>query len=140
MQYQLNQQIELPVRDLRIDTNTGAEYAVVYDDEREYRIYNLLKCQAESLPEKMYLKVCAVSAFGYKLRQDEGRLFQEHYQVDKLYAFEVKDVKEDHNSDKPYYIIEDDFASHHYYFHDEQKYQIVMTASSKLKALQIRVS
>lgn len=124
MQYQLNQQIELPVRDLRVDTNTGAEYAVVYDDEREYRIYNLLKCQAESLPEKMYLKVCSVSALGCKLRQDEGRLFKEHYQERKLYAFEVKDVKENHNSDTPYYIIEDDFASHHYYFHDEQKYQI----------------
>ncbi|MCQ2257809.1 MAG: ATP-binding protein [Bacteroidaceae bacterium] len=124
MQYQLNQQIELPVRDLRVDTNTGAQYAVVYDDEREYRIYNLLKCQAESLPEKMYLKVCSVSAFGCKLRQDEGRLFMEHYQNGKLYCFDVKDVKLDHNSDKPYYIIEDDFASHHYYFNDEQKYQI----------------
>lgn len=124
MQYQLNQQIELPVRDLRVDTNTGAQYAVVYDDEREYRIYNLLKCQAESLPEKMYLKVCSVSTFGCKLRQDEGRLIMEHYQEGKLYIFEVTDIKEDHNSDTPYYIIEDDFARHHYYFHDEQKYQI----------------
>lgn len=124
MQYQLNQQLELPVRDLRVDTNTGAEYAVVYDNEREYRIYNLLKCQIDSLPDKMYVKVSSISTFGYKLRQDEGRLYKEHYQEGKLYAFEVKDVKEDHNSATPYYIIEDDFASHHYYFRDEQKYQI----------------
>ena len=124
MTYQLNQQLELPVRDLRVDTNTGAQYAVVYDDEREYRIYNLLNCQKESLPEKMYVKVSQMSAYGFKLRQDEGRLFQEHYQEGKLYSFDVKDVKLDHNSDTPYYIIEDDFASHHYYYKGEQKYNI----------------
>lgn len=124
MEYQLNQQLELPVRELRVDTNTGAQYAVIYDGEREYRIYNLLNCQKESLPEKMYVRVSQVSAFGFKLRQDEGRLFQEHYKVGKLYAFDVKDVKLDHNSDKPYYVIEDDFASHHYYYRDEQKYNV----------------
>lgn len=124
MEYQLNQQLELPVRGLRVDMNTGAQYAVVYDDEREYRIYNLLNCQKESLPEKMYVRVSQVSAFGIKLRQDEGRLFQEHYKEGKLYAFDVKDVKLDHNSDKPYYVIEDDFASHHYYYRDEQKYNV----------------
>lgn len=124
MTYQLNQQLELPVRDMRVDTNTGAAYAVVYDDEREYRIYNLLNCQKESLPEKMYVRVSQVSTFGFKLRQDEGRLFQEHYVEGKLYAFDVKDVKLDHNSDKPYYVIEDEFASHHYYYRGEQKYNV----------------
>lgn len=124
MQYHLDQQLELPVRDLRVDTNTGAQYAVVYDDEREYRIYNLLCCQKESLPEKMYVRVSQVSVFGFKLRQDEGRLIKEHYEEGKLYAFDVKDVKLDHNSDTPYYIIEDNFASHHYYYKDEQKYNI----------------
>ena len=124
MAYQLNEQLELPVRDLRVDTKTEAKYAVVFDGDREYRIYNLLNCQKEELPDKMYVKVFYVSQNVVKFKQDEERLFKEHYKVGKLYRFDVTDVKRDYKSDTPYYIIEDDFASHRYYFDSkaEQKY------------------
>ena len=52
------------------------------------------------------------------------RLNREHYKEGKLYAFEITDVKQDINSMKPYYVIEDDFASHRYYFTGEQKYKL----------------
>lgn len=126
MNYEVGKQYEMKV--VRIDKDSaGYNYILLHDDDpsKEYRVYNILKCQYESLPETMYVLVKSIDIFGkIKLRQDEGRLFQEHYKQGKLYAFEVTDVKEDYNSGKPYYVIEDDFATHHYYFQEEQKYKV----------------
>lgn len=126
MNYEVGKQYEMKVAGLRVDS-AGYHYIALHDDDpsKEYRVYNILKCQYESLPDTLYVVVKSIDAFGkIKFRQDEGRLNKEHYQEGKLYAFEVTDVKEDFNTKKPYYVIEDDFTSHHLYFQGEQKYQI----------------
>lgn len=126
MQYELNKQYELAVIDIRKDS-AGYDYIALHDEDpsKEYRVYNIIKCQYDSLPEKIYVRVKSVDAFGkIKFRQDEERLIKDHYAIGKLYAFEVTDVKQDYKSDAPYYIIEDEFMEHHFYFKGEQKYQI----------------
>ena len=126
MNYEIGKQYEIKVLDIRKDS-AGYNYIALHDDDpsKEYRVYNILKCQYESLPDTLYVKVKSIDVFGkIKFVQDEARLYKEHYQERKLYAFEVTDVKEDYNSGKPYYVIEDEFASHHYYFQGEQKYKV----------------
>ncbi len=126
MNYEVGKQYEMRVVGIRKDS-AGHDFIELHDDDpsKEYRVYNILKCQWDGLPDTLYVIVKSIDAFGkIKLRQDEGRLFQEHYKPGKLYAFEVSDVKEDYNSGKPYYVIEDEFATHHYYFKGEQKYKI----------------
>ena len=126
MNYEFGKQYEMKVIDIRKDA-AGYEYIALQDDDpsKEYRVYNILKCQHESLPATLYVKVKSIDQFGrIKFQQDEGRLNREHYKVGKLYAFEVIDVKEDFNTNAPYYVIEDDFALHKYYFKNEQKYNI----------------
>ena len=126
MNYKIGEQYEMRTIDIRKDS-AGFNYIALCDDDpsKEYRVYNILNCQYESLPETIYVVVSDIDAFGkIRFRQDEGRLNKEHYTIGKLYAFEVVDVKEDYNTQKPYYVIEDDFTSHRYYFQGEQKYQI----------------
>lgn len=124
MAYELGQQYEMRVIDIRKDS-AGYDYIALQDDDpsKEYRVYNILKCQHESLPTTLYVKVKSIDQFGrIKFQQDEGRLNREHYKVGKLYAFEVIDVKEDFNTNTPYYVIEDDFNEHRYFFKGDQKY------------------
>lgn len=125
MNYEVGKQYEMKVVDIRKDS-AGYNYIALHDDDpnKEYRVYNILKCQYESLPDTLYVTVKSIDVFGkIKFVQDEGRLNKEHYQEGKLYAFDVIDVKEDVNTNAPYYIIEDDFTTHRYYFQGEQKYQ-----------------
>lgn len=124
MNYEVGKQYEMKVVDIRVDS-AGYNYIALRDDESEYRVYNILKCQYENLPDTLYVVLKDIDPFGkLKFRQDEGRLNQEHYIVGKYYAFEVTDVKEDFNSKAPYYVIEDDFTSHRFYFKGERKYHI----------------
>lgn len=126
MEYEFGKQYEMKVVGIRKDS-AGYEYIALHDDDpnREYRVYNILKCQHDSLPETLYVKVKSIDAFGkIRFQQDEGRLNREHYKVGKLYGFEVTDVKEDYNTNAPYYVIEDDFTTHRYFFKGDQKYQI----------------
>lgn len=124
MNYEVGKQYEMKVIDIRVDSS-GSNYIAVHDDDlsKEYRVYNILKCQLESLPDTLYVTVKSIDMFGkIKFQQDIARLNKEHYQEGKLYAFEVTDVKEDRNTNAPYYVIEDDFTSHYYYYKGEQKY------------------
>lgn len=124
MNYELGKQYEMKVVDIRVDSS-GSNYIAVHDDDpsKEYRVYNILKCQLESLPDTLYVTVKSIDMFGkIRFQQDIARLNKEHYQKGKLYAFEVTDVKEDRNTNAPYYVIEDDFTSHYYYYKGEQKY------------------
>lgn len=124
MNYEFGKQYEMKVIGIRKDS-AGYDYIALRDDDpsKEYRVYNILKCQHESLPESLYVVVKSFDLFGnVKFRQDEGRLNKEHYKEGKLYAFEVTDVKEDFNTKAPYYIIEDDFTEHRYFFKGDQKY------------------
>ena len=124
MNYELGKQYEMKVVDIRVDSS-GTNYIAVHDDDpsKEYRVYNILKCQLESLPDTLYVTVKSIDMFGkVRFQQDVGRLNKEHYHKGKLYAFEVTDVKEDRNTNAPYYVIEDDFTSHYYYYKGAQKY------------------
>ena len=126
MNYEVGKQYEMNVVDIRKDS-AGHNYIALYDDDpnKEYRVYNILKCQYESLPDTLYVTVKSIDVFGkIKLAQDTARLNREHYHEGKLYAFDVKDVKEDHNTNATFYELEDDFTSHRLYFEGEQKYQI----------------
>ena len=127
MNYEPGKQYEMRVIDIRKDS-AGYDYVALYDNnnpDKEFRIYNILKCQYESLPETMYVQLKRIDEFGRpKFFQDEERLYRDHYKVGKFYAFEVTDVREDFNTKAQYYIVEDDFASHRYYFDGEQKFQL----------------
>lgn len=125
MNYEIGKQYEMKVIGIQNDS-AGHNYIAIHDDlSKEYRVYNILKCQYESLPETLYVVVKSIDSFGkIRFRQDVGRLNKEHYKEGKMYGFEVTDVKEDHNTKYPYYIIEDDFTAHRYYFKDKQKYEI----------------
>lgn len=126
MAYQVGQQLEMKVLGIRRDS-AGYNYIALYDENysKECKVYNILKCQHDSLPKTLYVQVKSIDAFGnVKFQQDEGRLYREHYREGKLNAFTITGTGEDWKSHKPYYIIEDSFASHRYYFYGEQKYQI----------------
>lgn len=126
MQYELGKEYEMNVIGMRKDS-AGFDYIALHDDDplKEFRVYNILKCQFDSLPKALYVKVKSIDAFGrIKFTQDEERLVKEHYKIGKLYPFDVTDIKEDFNSKTPYYVLEDEFKEHRYYFHGEQKYQI----------------
>ena len=126
MNYELGKQYEMKVVGIQQDS-AGFPFIALHDDDpsKEYRVYNIIKCQYDKLPQTLYVKVKSIDVFGkVKFKQDEERLIKEHYEVGKLYGFEVTDIKEDFKSKSPYYIIEDDFIEHHYYFQGEQKYQI----------------
>lgn len=126
MNYEIGKQYEMKVVDIRKDS-AGYNYIALHDDDpsKEYRVYNILKCQYDSLPDSLYVTVKSIDVFGkIKFVQDIARLNKEHYHEGKLYAFDVIDVKEDHNTKATYYELEDDFSSHRFYFDGEQKYQI----------------
>lgn len=126
MNYEIGKQYEMKVVDIRKDS-AGYNYIALHDDDpnKEYRVYNILKCQYDSLPDTLYVKVKSIDVFGkIKFVQDEARLNKEHYQQGKLYAFEVTDVKEDFHTKSTFYVLEDDFSMHRMFYKGEQKYQI----------------
>lgn len=125
MNYEIGKQYEMKVVDIRKDS-AGHNYIALHDDDpsKEYRVYNILKCQYDSLPDTMYVMVKSIDVFGkIKFAQDIARLNKEHYHEGKLYAFDVIDVKEDLNTNATYYELEDDFTTHRFYFNGDQKYQ-----------------
>ena len=125
MEYKLGEQYEMNVKEMR-QNSAGDSYILVVDSEgREFRIYNILKCQTEDLPKTLYVKVKKIDAFGkISIIQDEARVLKEHYIPGKLYAFRIIDIKHDNGSDTDFYVIEDDFASHRYYIHGNRKYEV----------------
>lgn len=121
--YQLGECCELEVVGMR-PNGIGQERLYVRDEDREYPIKNLLKCQYTSIPETMYVVVSMIDQFGHVcFKQDIKRVIEEHYTGRDFGAFNVTDIKTDNNG-YSYYLIEDDFAEHRYYFRGEPKYQI----------------
>lgn len=85
MEYNFGESYEFDVIDLRVDQNTGASYVAVCndncDEKREYRIYNILKCQLESLPSKIFVTLKSKDVFDRVMfKQDIKRVFADHYQ------------------------------------------------------------
>ena len=81
MNYELGQQYEMRVVDTRFDS-AGNKYVLLEDNNNpsaQIRVYNILKCQIDNLPETMYVKVYRIDEFGHvKFKQDEARLVKEH--------------------------------------------------------------
>lgn len=126
MNYEVGKQYEMRTAGIHTDS-AGYDYIALHDDDpnKEYRVYNILKYQREDLPETVPVIVKSIDITGkIKLWQDEGALNKEHYEVNKLYAFEVTDIKEDYKTHALYYVLEDDYNAHRFYFNGEQKYQI----------------
>lgn len=125
MEYQVGQQLELEVRGGIQYNSIGAKYITVVDDFREYRIFDIIKCQEEGpLPPRMYVLVKSVDAFGHaKIIQDTQRVYAEHYEKDHEYEFVVDAIKLD-NNEKSYYAVSDDFSEQRFYIRDEQKYGV----------------
>ena len=81
MNYEIGKQYEMKVVDIRKDS-AGHNYIALHDDDpnKEYRVYNILKCQLDSLPDTMYVMVKSIDVFGkIKFAQDIARLNKEHY-------------------------------------------------------------
>ena len=127
MEYKFGESYEFNVIDLRIDQNTGAPYVAVcnddFGDNREYRIYNVLKCQLESLPSKLFVTLKSKDVFDKVMfKQDIKRVFADHYKYREEYVFHVDDIKTDYKDPKKkFYVISDDFAEHHFYFNSSGK-------------------
>lgn len=134
MEYQVGQQLELEVRGEIQYNSMGVKYITVVDEFREYRIFDIIKCQEEGpLPPRLYVLVKSVDAFGHaKIIQDTQRVYAEHYEKDHEYKFVVDAIKLD-NNDKPYYAVSDDFSEQRFYIRGEQKYGI--GDSIKLRSL-----
>lgn len=122
--FQTKQTLELDVVGQGINS-IGSPFIIVTDGEREYRIFNPLKCQLVGcLPPRLYVVVKHIDAFGnIKLSQDIKRVLSEHYKEGEMYPFDITDIKEDIN-EKKYYVIEDDFAEQNFYLNGEQKHEI----------------
>lgn len=125
MEYQVGQQLELEVRGGIQYNSMGVKYITVVDEFREYRIFDIIKCQEEGpLPPRLYVLVKSVDAFGHaKIIQDTQRVYAEHYEKDHEYKFVVDAIKLD-NNEKPYYAVSDDFSEQRFYIRGEQKYSI----------------
>ena len=125
MEYQVGQQLELEVRGGIQYNSMGVKYITVVDEFREYRIFDIIKCQEEGpLPPRLYVLVKSVDAFGHaKIIQDTQRVYAEHYEKDHEYKFVVDAIKLD-NNEKPYYAVSDDFSEQRFYIRGEQKYGI----------------
>ena len=128
--YQVGQTYEFEVVGTEIRKNrSGLDFILVQDEERQYPIYQILKCQYEQeLPYKLYVKCISYDAFGrYRFVQDINRVLREHYTIGKLCLFEITDIQVDPNG-HPYYALEDDFADDlRFYINGEQKYDIGKT-------------
>lgn len=121
IEYKVGEMYELETIEIR-QTPFGSDYIALRDDVRDtYRAYNILKCQYETLPEKIQVECVSVDEFGRpKLRQDFYPILKSLYKKGECYRFTVTDEKTDYNSmDKvSYYQVEDDNAIHRMYIHD----------------------
>lgn len=132
MEYKFGESYEFDVIDLRIDQNSGAPYVAVCNDNcgdnKEYRIYNVLKCQLEKIPSKMFVTLKSRDVFDRVIfKQDIKKVFADHYKYRNEYVFHIDDIKTDYKDPNiKFYVISDDFAEHHLYFNisSKQKYRI----------------
>ena len=82
MNYEVGKQYIMQVAGIHKDS-AGYDYIALHDDDpnKEYRVYNILKCQYDNLPEQLRVVVKSIDAFGkMKLRQDEEWLNRQHYE------------------------------------------------------------
>ncbi len=127
MEYQVGQTYELKVvgDGIRKDRN-GIDYILVEDENKAtFPIYQILKCQyEEGLPNTLYVKCIMRDAFDrYRFVQDVNKVYAEHYTPDRLWSFDITDIKEDKNG-KSYYVLEDNYTSDIHVYFGEQTHAI----------------
>lgn len=116
MAYSINDKLKLRAIEFGKDSNDN-DFLTVVDDVRQYRVYtNPIKFDEDDLPMDVDLIVYKIDVFGRVcFRLNVGKLFAEHYELNKLYQFTVIDNRIDPNTNAKYYVIGDDFAEHRYY-------------------------
>ena len=119
MKLQVNQSYEFDVIDM-CSSNNGLDYLLVFGpDDKSYKVFNIIKCQYNNIPNTITGIVIGFDVNGNaKIRQDECRVLQEHYALNHYYTFKISDKRTDNNG-KDYYIIEDDFSYQRWYSKDE---------------------
>lgn len=119
MELQVNQQYEFEVIDICSNTN-GLDYLLVLGpDDKTYKVYNIIKCQYTSIPTTIYGIVAGTDTKGhFRIKQDECRVLQEHYDIGHYYSFKISDKRKD-NNDKAYYVLEDDFSYQRWYSNED---------------------
>lgn len=114
MTYQVGDKLCLnTVGEMRVNRN-GRNFIMVTDDQYQYPVYNILKCQYEDFPEFLHVIVRSVDITGRPiLIQDYPAVFANHYKKGECKNFDITSTGDDNG--KPYYIVEDDFAEHRFY-------------------------
>ena len=132
MELQINQQYEFEVIDICSNTN-GLDYLLVLGpDDKTYKVYNIIKCQYTSIPTTIYGIVAGTDTKGnFRIKQDECRVLQEHYDIGHFYAFKISDKRQDNNN-KSYYVLEDDFSYQRWYSNEDYEIgdDIILLAKS----------
>ena len=132
MELQVNQQYEFEVIDICSNTN-GLDYLLVLGpDDKTYKVYNIIKCQYTSIPTTIYGIVAGTDTKGnFRIKQDECRVLQEHYDIGHFYAFKISDKRQDNNN-KTYYVLEDDFSYQRWYSYEDYEIgdDIILLAKS----------
>jgi hypothetical protein len=132
MELQVNQQYEFEVIDICSNTN-GLDYLLVLGpDDKTYKVYNIIKCQYTSIPSTIYGIVAGTDTKGnFRIKQDECRVLQEHYDIGHFYAFKISDKRQDNNN-KTYYVLEDDFSYQRWYSNEDYEIgdDIILLAKS----------
>ena len=132
MELQLNQHYEFEVIDICSNTN-GLDYLLVLGpDDKTYKVYNIIKCQYTSIPTTIYGIVAGTDTKGnFRIKQDECRVLQEHYDIGHFYAFKISDKRQDNNN-KTYYVLEDDFSYQRWYSNEDYEIgdDIILLAKS----------
>lgn len=129
MTYQVGDRLCLnTVGEMRVNRN-GRNYIMVTDDQSQYPVYNILKCQYEDFPEFLHVIVRSVDITGRPiLIQDYPAVFANHYKKGECKNFDITSTGDDNG--KPYYIVEDDFAEHRFY--STKEYSIGDTISLEI--------
>ena len=119
MELELNQLYEFEVIEICSNTN-GLDYLLVLGpDDTSYKVYNIIKCQYANVPDTIYGIVTGYNLNGKaRIKQDECRVLQEHYELEHYYTFKISDRKKD-NKDNVYYVLEDDFSYQRWYSKDD---------------------
>ena len=119
MTYQVGDKLCLKTVGAMCVNRNGRNFIMVTDDQYQYPVYNILKCQYEDFPEFLHVIVRSVDVTGRViLIQDYPAVFASHYTNGECKNFYITSMGND-NKGKPYYMVEDDFAEHRFYTNKE---------------------
>ena len=112
MTYQIGDKLCLNTVGEMRENRFGRNFIMVTDDQSQYPVHNILKCQYEDFPEFLHVIVTGVDVYGRpSFIQDFPAVFASHYTNGECKNFYITSMGND-NKGKPYYMVEDDFAEH----------------------------